>query len=246
MRPVPRAPRTTNVYAKEQHTGTRVLVIDDDERLLKALERGLSLRGFEVRLARDAGQAFSYVQGLWPAVIVLDIMMPMMDGLTFCQLIRQKISVPILMLTARDSVPDRVAGLEAGADDYLVKPFEFDELVARIRALMRRSALFAAADETLTYADIVLDSGLWRATRAGEQLSLTATEFRLLEYFMQHPELTLHREEIIEAVWGEGQLLTESNVLDVHVANLRQKLEANARPRIIQTVRSVGYSLREA
>jgi two-component system response regulator MprA len=235
----------SNEPPEEPSSPSRVLVVDDDERLLSALKRGLSLRGFDVRLARDAGQALPFLHGDWPNLIILDIMMPGMDGLSFCQLVRQKVSVPILMLTARDSVPDRVAGLEAGADDYLVKPFELDELVARLRALLRRGGARQAASTPLTYADVVLDPSVWTATRGGEPLRLTAKEFRLLEHFMRTPERVLDREAILVAVWGEEWLGTRSNVVDVHVANLRQKLEAGDRSRLIHTVRSVGYMLKE-
>jgi len=222
----------------------RVLVVDDDKRLLAALRRGLSLRGFDVGLARDAGQALGYLQARWPDIIVLDIMMPGMDGLTLCHLIRKNAAIPILMLTARDSVPDRVAGLEAGADDYLVKPFAFDELVARIQALLRRARPEPSESERLSYANLSLDRKSWTALYGGEPLSLTAKEFRLLEHFMCSPEQVLTREKILAAVWGEEWLATDSNVVDVHIANLRQKLEAGGRPRLIQTVRGVGYILK--
>ena len=223
---------------------TRVLVVDDDERLLIAMRRGLSLRGFDVGLARDSGQALGYLQAAWPDIMVLDVMMPGMDGLSLCKLVRENSSLPILMLTARDSVPDRVAGLEAGADDYLVKPFDLDELVARIRALLRRTRLDVAERETLSYADLSLDRKLWAASRGGKALPLTATEFRLLEQFMRRPEQVLTRDDIIAALWGEDRP-AESNVVDVHVASLRQKLEADDAPRLIQTIRGVGYSLRK-
>jgi two-component system response regulator MprA len=223
---------------------TRVLVVDDDERLLIAMRRGLSLRGFDVGLARDSGQALGYLQAAWPDIMVLDVMMPGMDGLSLCKLVRENSSLPILMLTARDSVPDRVAGLEAGADDYLVKPFDLDELVARIRALLRRTRLDVAERETLSYADLSLDRKLWAVSRGGKALSLTATEFRLLEQFMRRPEQVLTRDDIIAALWGEDRP-AESNVVDVHVASLRQKLEAEDAPRLIQTIRGVGYSLRK-
>jgi len=223
----------------------RVLVVDDDERLLVALRRALSLRGFDVGLARDAGQALGYLQARWPDIIVLDIMMPGMDGLTLCHLIRENAAIPILMLTARDSVPDRVAGLEAGADDYLVKPFAFDELVARIQALLRRARLEPCKSERLSYASLTLDRRSWTAVYCGEPLSLTAKEFRLLEHFMCSPEQVLPREKILAAIWGEEWLATDSNVVDVHIANLRQKLEAGGRPRLIRTVRGVGYMMKE-
>jgi two-component system response regulator MprA len=221
----------------------RVLVVDDDQRLLTALQRGLSLRGFNVGLARDSGQALGYLQGQWPDIIVLDIMMPGMDGLSLCRLVRETESTPILMLTARDSVADRVAGLEAGADDYLVKPFAFDELVARIQALLRRSRPSAPPTERLSYADLLLDRKAWSASRGGQPLTLTATEFRLLDQLMRSPEQVLTREELLAGLWGEDSPV-ESNVVDVHVANLRQKLQAGGRPRLIQTIRAVGFMLR--
>jgi two-component system response regulator MprA len=223
----------------------RVLVVDDDERLLIALRRGLSLHGFDVGPARDSGQALGYLQAAWPDIMVLDVMMPGMDGLSLCKLVRENSSLPILMLTARDSVPDRVAGLEAGADDYVVKPFDLDELVARIRTLLRRARRDAPERERLSYADLSLDRKLWAASRAGKALSLTATEFRLLEQFMRHAGQVLTRDDIIIALWGED-CPAESNVVDVHVANLRQKLEAEGACRLIQTIRGVGYSLRKA
>jgi two-component system, OmpR family, response regulator MprA len=221
-----------------------VLVVDDDRRLLTALQRGLSLRGFNVGLARDSGEALGYLQAQWPDIIVLDIMMPGMDGLSLCRLVRETESTPILMLTARDSVADRVAGLEAGADDYLVKPFAFDELVARVQALLRRSRPSVPPAERLSYADLVLDRKTWTAVRGGQPLILTATEFRLLEHFMRSPEQVLTREALLEGLWGEDSPV-ESNVVDVHVANLRQKLEAGDRPRLIRTIRAVGFMLKK-
>jgi|FaiFalDrversion2_1042247.scaffolds.fasta_scaffold00503_3 two-component system response regulator MprA len=223
--------------------GPRVLVVDDDERLLLALARGLRLRGFQVALAGDASQALPYLDSGWPQVVVLDVMLPGTDGLTLCQQVRASSDVPILMLTARDSVPDRVAGLEAGADDYLVKPFSLDELVARLRALLRRTGQRPVTRQRLAYADLELDLRSWRACRAGQPLPLTATEFRLLELFLRHPEEVLTRDRILAAVWGDEPEV-ESNVVDVHVANLRQKMEAGGRPRLVQTVRGVGYVLR--
>jgi two-component system response regulator MprA len=221
----------------------RVLLVDDDERLLAALERGLAVRGFSVRSARDAGEALPHLR--WPSVVVLDIMMPGMDGIGFCQLVRKSVAVPILMLTARDSVPDRVAGLEAGADDYLVKPFDLEELVARLRALLRRARPDGGSEDRLYYADLALDRTVWEATRGGIALPLTAKEFRLLEYFMRFPGRVLTREEILTSVWGEEWAAAGSNVVDAHIANLREKLEAGGRPRLLQTVRGVGYVLRE-
>ena len=221
-----------------------VLVVDDDRRLLAALRRGLSLRGFDVALARDSGEALVYLRGRQPDIIVLDIMLPGMDGLNLCQLVHETVTVPILMLTARDSVPDRVAGLEAGADDYLVKPFAFDELVARIQALLRRGRPSAPPTERLSYGDLALDRKAWSVVRGGERLTLTVTEFRLLEQFMRSPEQVLTREELVAGLWGEDSPV-ESDVIDVHVSNLRQKIEVGGRTRVIQTIRGVGYILRE-
>jgi len=220
-----------------------VLLVDDDERLLVTLHRGLSLRGFDVGLASRSDQALVYLQGGWPDVMILDVMMPGMDGLSLCRLVREESDLPILMLTALDSVPDRVAGLQAGCDDYLVKPFALDELVARLQALLRRARLRVTAAESLSYADITIDRKSWAASRGGRPLSLTATEFRLLEQFVRHPEEVLHRDEIMTSLWGADSPV-ESNVIDVHVANLRQRLEEGGRHRPIQTVRGVGYRLK--
>ena len=220
----------------------QVLLVDDDERLLAALRRGLSLRSFHVDSARNADEALAHLKTGWPDVVVLDIMMPGMDGLSLCRLMRQTTPVPILMLTARDGVPDRVAGLEAGADDYLVKPFDLEELVARLRALLRRTA-DGSRKELLSFGDLTLDRRQWTAQRGDEALSLTATEFRLLELLMRFPGRVFSREDILTALWGPEWLGVESNVVDVHVANLREKLEAGGRSRIIKTVRGVGYTL---
>jgi two-component system response regulator MprA len=222
-----------------------VLLVDDDERLLGALRRGLSLRSFQVDVARNADEALARLQTREPDLIVLDILMPGMDGLNLCRLVRDRFALPILMLTARDAVPDRVAGLEAGADDYLVKPFDLQELVARIRALLRRASAEATRKEQVSYGDLSLNPRRWFAQRAGEPLALTATEFRLLDLFMRSPGQVFTREDILATLWGDEWLGMESNVVDVHVANLREKLEASGRPRIIKTVRGVGYLLGE-
>jgi two-component system response regulator MprA len=219
---------------------SRVLVVDDDTRLLVSLSRGLSLRGFEAASSETFVEALSRLEAGWPHVVVLDVGMPGIDGITFCKLIRNRFSVPILMLTARDAVEDRVAGLEAGADDYLVKPFNLDELVARLRALVRRSKPLAA--RVLAYADITVDTASWQAARSGEALDLTAMEFKLLEAMMSPPETVCTREDLLTRVWGDPSMAS-SNVVDVHVTNLRRKLEAGGRPRVIQTVRRAGYKL---
>jgi two-component system response regulator MprA len=172
-------------------------------------------------------------------------MMPVVDGLSLCRLIRDRVQSPILMLTAMDSVTDRVKGLEAGADDYLAKPFATDELVARLRALLRRARPPETATriDALSFADLALDVGLWEATRGGRRLVLTSKEFRILEAMMRTPGRVLTREDILSAAWQDEDAV-ESNVVDVHVASLRQKLEQNGEPRLIQTVRGVGYALR--
>jgi two-component system response regulator MprA len=221
-----------------------VLVVDDDRELLAALERGLSLSGFDVGVARDSGEALVYMRGRRPDVIVLDIMMPGMDGLSLCRLVRETEAIPIIMLTALDSVRDRIAGIEAGADDYLVKPFVFDELVVRIRALLRRSWPTPPSKERLSYADLTLNRATWTAMRGEETLSLTATEFRLLGQFMEAPEQVRTREELLLGLWGEDPSV-EAHVVDVHVANLRQKLEAAGGPPLIRTIRGVGYILKK-
>jgi DNA-binding response OmpR family regulator len=223
---------------------SRVLLVDDDARLLDALRRGLSLSGFEVTTAKEAGQALSCVETGWPDVMVLDIMMPGLDGLSLCRLVRERSSVRILMLTALDSVPDRVAGLQMGADDYLVKPCALDELIARIEALMRRSAVPTPTEDRLSFGDMTLNSATWAVYRDGEQIPTTAKEFRLLKIFLENPGRVLTREDILDAVWGQDKTV-ESNVIDAHIANLRLKLEAGGKKRLVHTVRGVGYVLKE-
>jgi len=220
----------------------RAVVVDDDERLLGVIKRGLKLHGFDVRTFSDPEEGLDFLESNQADVVVLDVMMPELDGVSLCRRLRRTQSIPILMLSARDTVPDRILGLESGADDYVTKPFEIAELAARLRALLRRAER-ESPDEQLTYADVVLDSRRRIATRAGDALALTPIEYRLLEYFMRNPEVALRREAVLLNVWGyEGG---ESNYLDVHVRHLREKLEANGRPRLIQTVRSFGYTLQQ-
>ena len=223
----------------------RVLLVDDDARLLDALRRGLSLSGFDITVAKESGQALTCVESGWPDVMVLDIMMPGLDGLSLCRLVRERSPVRILMLTALDSVPDRVAGLQMGADDYLIKPCALDELIARIQALLRRSTTPAAGEGRLSFGDVTLDTSTWAAARGGVPLPTTAKEFRLLRKFLENPGRVLTREDILNAVWGEDAKV-ESNVIDAHIANLRLKLESGDRARLIHTVRGVGYVLKEA
>ena len=219
-----------------------ILVVDDDTRLRNALRRVLVANGFEVEVAGDGEEALAQLRARAFDAVVLDVMMPGRDGIEICEELRAAgDDLPVLMLTARDAVRDRVAGLEAGADDYLVKPFANEELVARVRALLRRAG---TGSERLTFADLELDL-LTRDARRGErEIELSATEFELLEFFLRHPRQVLARGLIYERVWGYDASLA-SNSLDVFVGHLRRKLEAGGEPRLIQTVRGVGFTLRE-
>jgi two-component system response regulator MprA len=214
----------------------RVLVVDDDPPLRRMLERTLVAEGFEVTVAPDGGAALVAVERSAPDVIVLDVAMPALDGLAVCRRLRTKgLPTPILMLTARDAVPDRVAGLEAGADDYLVKPFAVQELIARLRALMRRGA---EATSVLSYADLTLDVETRTATRAGRVIELTGREAALLELLLREQGRTVTRERAIDEIWDGG---AETNVVDRYVTRLRRKL---GDPPLIRTVRGSGFSLR--
>jgi two-component system response regulator MprA len=222
---------------------TRVLVVDDEPPVRNALERALSLEGYRVDLAADGLQALKQVAAEEPDVIVLDVLMPRFDGLETCRRLRAEgYALPVLMLTARDAVSDRVDGLDAGADDYLVKPFVLEELLARLRALMRRVS-FDEAD-VLRFADLVLDLGGHEARRGDRVIQLTRTEFLLLELFMRNPKQVLTRSVIFDRVWGYDFGPT-SNSLEVYVGYLRRKTEAGGEPRLIHTMRGFGYVLKE-
>ena len=222
---------------------TRVLVVDDEPPVRDALERALSLEGYEVDLAEDGGQALKKVATEEPDVIVLDVLMPGVDGLETCRRLRAEgHGLPVLMLTARDAVSDRVDGLDAGADDYLVKPFALEELLARLRALMRR--LSPEEADVLRFSDLVLDVGAYEARRGNRVIDLTRTEFLLLELFLRNPRQGLTRSIIFDRVWGYDFGPT-SNSLEVYVGYLRRKTEAGGEPRLIHTMRGVGYVLRE-
>ena len=223
----------------------RVLVVDDDVAVRESLRRALRLEGYEVELAADGGEALQRLDanGDDPDLVVLDVLMPNVDGLEVCrQLRRTGRRVPVLMLTARDEVADRVAGLDAGADDYVVKPFALEELLARVRALLRRAA--DEAVDVLHFADLELDPATREVRRDGELIELTRTEFALLELFMLNPRQVLTRSIIFERVWGYD-FGFGSNSLDVYIGYLRRKTEAGGKPRLIHTIRGVGYALRD-
>lgn len=230
----------------------RILIVDDEPAVREALQRSLAFEGYATETAVDGLDALEKAGTYAPELIVLDVLMPRMDGLTAARRLRATgVTVPVLMLTARDTVGDRVTGLDAGADDYLVKPFELDELLARIRALLRRSSYAAAAgapvadDDTMSFGDLRMDLTTREVTRGGRRVELTRTEFTLLEMFLAHPRQVLTREQILKAVWG-FEFEPSSNSLDVYVMYLRRKTEAAGEPRLVHTVRGVGYVLRPA
>lgn len=220
----------------------RILVVDDDPEIVSFIKRGLIYEGYAVDTAADADEAMAKARERQPDLVIMDVMMPGVDGIEATMKLRQTSRVPILMLTARGTVSDKVAGLESGADDYLVKPFDFDELLARIKALLRRTQ--DGDGGLLHFADLTLDTGTMEVKRDGEPVELTAQEFKLLEFFMRHPRQVLKRDQIHEEVWGYD-FGGESNVIEVYIRYLRTKLEAGGKPSLIQTVRGVGYVLRE-
>ncbi|ONH35667.1 MULTISPECIES: response regulator transcription factor [Protofrankia] len=244
----------------------RVLVVDDEPAVRESLERSLRFEGYEVSSAQDGAEALDAVTRDRPDIVVLDVMMPRVDGLEACRRLRARgDDLPVLMLTARDGLADRVSGLDVGADDYLVKPFALEELFARLRALTRRASLSARAasaaavaaggsadsagpgpgrPQVLTFSDVRLDPGSRQVTRGDRELTLTKTEFDLLELFLAHQRQVLSRSTIMERVWGYD-FGPSSNSLEVFVSYLRRKLEAGGEPRLLHTVRGVGYVLRE-
>jgi two-component system, OmpR family, response regulator MprA len=224
-------------------TSERILVIEDDARLSQFVERALIYEGYRVNIARDGQTGLVLARDTPPDLVILDWMLPVLDGLEVCKRMRAASSIPILMLTARDNINDRVAGLDAGADDYLVKPFSVDELLARVRALFRR-AKPTVRPEILHFADLSLDTGTHRAHRNGRAIDLTAKEYELLELFMRNPHQVLTRDVIFDRVWGYD-FGGESNIIEVYVRYLRQKTETEEENRLIHTVRGVGYVLRE-
>jgi two-component system response regulator MprA len=224
----------------------KVLVVDDDKAVRESLRRSLEFNGYAVSLACDGAEALAGIGKLGPDVVVMDVMMPRLDGIETTRALRAAGNdVPILVLTARDAVGDRVEGLDAGADDYLTKPFDLQELLARLRALLRRVVPHEDdADETLTFADLSLDIASREVTRGERRIELTRTEFTLLEMFLRRPRRVLERAFILEEVWGYD-FPTTANSLEVYVGYLRRKTEAEGEARLIHTVRGVGYVLRE-
>lgn len=223
-----------------------LLVVDDEPAVRSSVERALKLEGYRVRTASDGKQALRELAIAAPEAVVLDVLMPEIDGLEVCRRMRNAgDQTPVLMLTARDSVSDRVDGLDAGADDYLVKPFALEELLARLRALLRRPQPgTAGASTVLSFGDLELDAAARQVRRGGEEVDLTKTEFNLLELFLRHPGQVLTRSQIFDSVW-DYDFGPSSNALEVYIGYLRRKTEAGDRPRLIQTVRGVGYVLRE-
>jgi len=226
----------------------RILVVDDDRAVRESLRRSLSFNGYSVELAQDGVEALEMIANDRPDALVLDVMMPRLDGLEVCRRLRSTgDDLPILVLTARDSVSERVAGLDAGADDYLPKPFALEELLARMRALLRRTGSTNGSETSsgpLTFADLSLDPVTREVRRGNREISLTRTEFALLEMLISNPRRVLTRSRILEEVWGYD-FPTSGNALEVYIGYLRRKTEAAGEPRLIHTVRGVGYVLRE-
>jgi len=222
----------------------KILLVEDEPQISGFISRGLRREGYNVLTAMDGETGLEMAFSELPDLVILDIMLPGIDGLAVCRQIREaELQTPILMLTAKDAVPDRVAGLEAGADDYLIKPFAFEELMARIRALSRRRAPIES-DAPLHFSDLTLDPTTRMAQRNKRNIELTAKEYDLLELFMRHPNQVLTRDQIYDRIWGYD-FGGESNIIEVYIRYLRSKLEAEEEPRLLHTVRGVGYALRE-
>lgn len=224
----------------------KILVVDDDQAVRESLRRSLSFNSYDVELAGDGVEAIDHIDSNRPDAIILDVMMPRRDGLEVCRILRSRgDDIPVLMLTARDAVSERVAGLDAGADDYLQKPFALEELLARLRALLRRTGTGAEEEnETLTFEDLTMDVGTREVRRGERPIQLTRTEFSLLELLMHNPRRVLTRSLILEEVWGYD-FPTSGNALEVYIGYLRRKTEGEGESRLIHTVRGVGYVLRE-
>lgn len=220
----------------------QILVVEDEAKIADVLRRGLAFEGYAVDVASDGEAALALARDREPDVVILDLMLPGMNGLEVCRRLRAGSDVPILMLTARGAVKDRVVGLDSGADDYLVKPFAFEELLARIRALLRRRQ--PSEQTILRFADLIMNTSTRKVTRGSREVDLTAREFDLLGLFLLHPGQVLTRDTIYDRIWAYD-FGGESNIIEVYIRYLRAKLEAGGEPRLLQTVRGVGYALRE-
>lgn len=223
-----------------------ILIVEDDERIANMLRRGLIFEGYEADVAHTGTDGLAKARERMPELVILDLMLPEMDGMEVCKRLRSAGDVPILMLTAKDAVGDRVAGLDAGADDYLAKPFAFEELLARVRALLRRAVnrQTPTVPEVVKFMDLELDTGTRQARRGARVIDLTAKEYDLLHLFMRHPRQVLTRDQIFDDVWGYD-FGGESNIIEVYVRYLRMKLEDDDLSRLLHTARGVGYVLRE-
>ena len=223
----------------------KILLVEDELAIARFIGRGLQREGYNVVVANDGRSGLEMAFAELPDLIILDVMLPDIDGLSICRQLREaELQTPVLMLTAKDAIPDRVAGLEAGADDYLVKPFAFEELLARLKALRRRKAPIET-EAPLNFTNLTLDPSTRMAKRGERSIELTAKEYDLLELFMRHPNQVLTRDQIYERIWGYD-FGGESNIIEVYIRYLRSKLEANNEPRLLHTVRGVGYALRES
>lgn len=223
---------------------SRILIVDDDDKIISMLRRGLAFEGYDVMTASNGAEGLKMILAEEPDAVILDVMMPQVDGFEALRRLREGGStVPVLMLTAKDEVENRVKGLDIGADDYLVKPFALEELLARVRALLRRKPSDGSSSQRLTFEDLVMDTDSREVLRGGRRLELTAKEFELLHLFMQNPRRVLSRDTIMDKIWGYDYS-GESNVLEVYIAMLRQKTEENGGKRLIQTIRGAGYILR--
>ena len=222
----------------------KILLVEDEPQISGFISRGLRREGYHIITAADGKTGLDMAFAELPDLIILDVMLPDIDGLNVCRQIREgELQTPVLMLTAKDAIPDRVAGLEAGADDYLGKPFAFEELLARVRALSRRKAPIES-DSPLVFQDLVLNPSTRMARRGDRNIELTAKEYDLLELFMRHPNQVLTRDQIYDRIWGYD-FGGESNIIEVYIRYLRSKLEADNEQRLLHTVRGVGYALRE-
>jgi two-component system response regulator MprA len=234
-------PTTLGVSMNGSGRDPRVLVVEDDEDIAQALQRSLRLEGYEVRLAGDGEAALQTAVTFQPDLVVLDLGLPKLDGIEVARRLRARDDVPILVLTARDAVDARVEGLDSGADDYLVKPFERQELLARLRALLRRRPPRGSA--SVVVADLSLNPDTHEVRRGEREVELTQREFELLEYLMRNERIVVPRQRLLEEVWGYDPFAT-TNTIEVFVSNLRRKLEAGGEPRLLHTIRGAGYVLR--